>query len=606
MGPNSNRRRHGVVVAIALLCLIAAPVASAAWRPAEPLSPVSQTVMSAQVTANAEGDSAAAWSAFNQGLQVSLRPAGGAWDVAPAQLSTPGTQVASYPVVLDADGNATAVWSQYTVSGGFPPTPGPVTIYTARRPAGGSWGAAEQLSTSPAGYTPALGVGAGGHVAALWVEGANIKSATRTATGAWGAAETLPSTGGTNVPLVAVGADGAITAAWQNSTTTNVVSAVRPAGGAWSAPVDVSGATGVGPALAMSDAGDATLVWQPDSTGELSARRATAGGGWGAPVPISVAGDVYYYTPVVALDAHGRATAAWAQAVAGPPLRYEQNVASRAADGTWSAPVALSTGTSDTMAVAADAVGDVTVAWRGESVAQTASHAPGAAWSAVTDIPDFGTGSGTTVAVDGEGDAVFAAAPSARVFAVTDDIAGPQLRGLTVPATAVAGATASFGVSPFDVWSALGTTTWNFGDGATATGSAASHQYATAGVKTVTVTATDAFGNATAGSSALTVTGGATPTGPGQTPAGPAAPTVCVSNRIVTLHWKLSPRQNARSVALSVTGRTTRKLSRTARAATVDFRGAAAGTYHVTVRTRTTRGGLVTIARTYRTCIPAG
>jgi hypothetical protein len=46
-----------------------------------------------------------------------------------------------------------------TMGGGFP-SPGPVAIRTARRSAGGAWGATEQLSTAnvDAGYDSALAI----------------------------------------------------------------------------------------------------------------------------------------------------------------------------------------------------------------------------------------------------------------------------------------------------------------------------------------------------------------------------------------------------------------------------------------------------------------
>ncbi|HEX5925045.1 MAG TPA: PKD domain-containing protein [Baekduia sp.] len=94
---------------------------------------------------------------------------------------------------------------------------------------------------------------------------------------------------------------------------------------------------------------------------------------------------------------------------------------------------------------------------------------------------------------------------------------------MSIPAGAAAGATVTFGVSPLDVWSALGTTTWDFGDGATATGTTPTHQYATAGDKTVTVSATDALGHATTRTTTLTVTATITATDP--TPSDPATST---------------------------------------------------------------------------------
>jgi hypothetical protein len=69
-------------------------------------------------------------------------------------------------------------------------------------------------------------------------------------------------------------------------------------------------------------------------------------------------------------------------------------------------------------------------------------------------------------------------------------------RTTTLPASGVAGRSLGFSVSPFDVWSSVATR-WSFGDGGTASGTSVGHVYAAAGTYTVTVTGSDAVGNAT-------------------------------------------------------------------------------------------------------------
>ena len=116
----------------------------------------------------------------------------------------------------------------------------------------------------------------------------------------------------------------------------------------------------------MNRDGDATLVWNSGTNKEICARRAGAGSAWGAPTQISVDGGLNYYHPRIAVDDAGRATAAWSQAdLVGGNVQYDQMVASRAADGTWGAPIALSVGSSDTPTVSAGSNGDVAVVWRG-------------------------------------------------------------------------------------------------------------------------------------------------------------------------------------------------------------------------------------------------
>ena len=618
-----------LAAATALSTLATSSLASAALQPVDTLSPNGQSASYPVPTTGAAGDAAVSWGAYTDGLQISLRPAGGSWDASPTQLSTAGTQVGSQDVVIDADGAATAVWGEYTMnSSGGMPMPGPVTIFTARRPAGGGWGASEQLSTNAvnAGYSTALAVGPDGGVVALWAEGGSLRSATRGATGSWSASTAVPSSSFTQTPQLLIDADGTATAAWQNSSTNHIFSSTLPAGGSWTTPVDVSNAGGYVPRLAMTDDGDATLVWNGNMK-EISARRSTTGGAWGAPVQISIDGDLNYYSPVVGVDAAGRATAAWSQAVSvGGSTQYQQKVATRDANGAWASPITLGVGTSSTPSVSAGA-DNASVAWRGfdagnQLVAQSASRVAGGAWSSVTDLTDLGNAE-PAVSVDPQGNVLLAAAPSSRVKVLGDDTSGPQLRSLSIPATTPAQATVNFSVSPLDVWSALGTTTWNFGDGATATGAAVSHQFAAEGAKTVTVTAADALNQTTTRTGTITVTAAAAPTPTPtptpvpptetptpvppaptdtSTPSTPVTPSRCVSRRVIDLHFKLPAGRSVRTVTLEVTGQRTRQLGRTAREATIDLRGITRPTVSVTITAKLKSGKLITDTRKYKTC----
>jgi hypothetical protein len=86
------------------------------------------------------------------------------------------------------------------------------------------------------------------------------------------------------------------------------------------------------------------------------------------------------------------------------------------------------------------------------------------------------------------------------------DGAGPQLGALSIPATGTVGQTLSFSVSPFDVWSAVGATTWSFGDGSGAGGTGVTHTYTAPGTYTVTASALDALRNGTSAGGRVTIT----------------------------------------------------------------------------------------------------
>ena len=111
------------------------------------------------------------------------------------------------------------------------------------------------------------------------------------------------------------------------------------------------------------------------------------------------------------------------------------------------------------------------------------------------------------VALDASGDGAIAyqndTAPR-RTHIRGFDAGAPVLSGVSIPASASPGATVGFAASAFDVWGPV-SLSWSFGDGASGSGGAPTHAFARAGRYTVTVTATDAAGNASAQSGAVAV-----------------------------------------------------------------------------------------------------
>jgi PKD repeat protein len=164
--------------------------------------------------------------------------------------------------------------------------------------------------------------------------------------------------------------------------------------------------------------------------------------------------------------------------------------------------------------VAMDAAGDgVAVWWRANgtnAVVQSATGSVDGPWGVTTELSV--TGQNATephVAIDPAGEAVATwqgyDGTGYMVQADGYDVAGPQLRGLSIPTTGSAGASLSFSVSPLDVWSAVGATTWSFGDGGTAVGTAVSHTYAGPGTYAVKLSSTDAVGNTSTANGTVTV-----------------------------------------------------------------------------------------------------
>jgi len=130
------------------------------------------------------------------------------------------------------------------------------------------------------------------------------------------------------------------------------------------------------------------------------------------------------------------------------------------------------------------------------AIVLAATMPPGATFGAATRLSGTDTNaSAPQSAIDRDGDGIAIWSRGATIEVTGHDSAGPQLRGLTGPATARAQAQTAWSVTPLDVWSGVSSVSWDFGDGASAAGSSAVHAYDTPGPRTVTVTATDTLGN---------------------------------------------------------------------------------------------------------------
>ena len=194
----------------------------------------------------------AVWSA-GAAIQSSRLFANGKWS-RPVMLTEQGT-IASMPqVVVDAAGNATAIWVRYDANG----IPG---VETADCPAGGHWNS-PLLLASGAPRALNLVVNAAGDVAAIWDLGSFVSSTTvytadRPFGGSWSepyavAPAAYRQGGGT----IGIDANGNLTAAWR--TYTDIRVADKPAGGNWGGPTTIYSDSSVSdyPVLAKTPSGD--------------------------------------------------------------------------------------------------------------------------------------------------------------------------------------------------------------------------------------------------------------------------------------------------------------------------------------------------------------
>jgi hypothetical protein len=216
---------------------------------------------------------------------------------------------------------------------------------------------------------------------------------------------------------VAVDGQGNAVAAWiQPKGSVEIVeAATRPLGGAWSSPVAVShsGEDVLALKVVVDPQGDAAAIWIGVGAGNKQVVRVAtcpAAGDWTEPVALSEV-DGFAHEPDIAIDTQGTVTAVWSE---GDVNDYGVvHVASRPADGDWSASVELSDGQAIEPQVAVDPEGNVTAAWtllsadRGDGIIQSNTRPSGGDWSAeAVDVSaDDGLAEHPRLAVDAQGEA---------------------------------------------------------------------------------------------------------------------------------------------------------------------------------------------------------
>ena len=157
----------------------------------------------------------------------------------------------------------------------------------------------------------------------------------------------------------------------------------------------------------------------------------------------------------------------------------------------------------------------------------TALSAPGA---------DIGAGDGPSSSLDGLGNAVATWTRGSVIQAAAFDASPPAFTAVNVPATGTTGQPVAASATTLDTWSALGAgqPSWNFGDGKVASGPSVTHIYAAPGTYTVTVSASDAVGNASAPATRQIVISNA------PVPPPPPTPPTSVAKPKLKAAWKAS------------------------------------------------------------------
>jgi hypothetical protein len=510
------RRVRVAAIALSLGVLLVSGTASATptWLGPEEITPEGANSEYPQVALDAAGNATAVWQRrVGDGLviQTATRPAGAAWGGAPV-LSEFGADAYHPQIAVNADGDAVAVWYQAT-SGSY------YVIDAAVRPAGGRWGTPQNLSAPGANAdSQQVAVDPAGNAIVVWQRYSptpTVQAAVRPAGGTWSAPQDLSAPGGdAEGPQVAFDPAGNAVAVWERFNGTNFIiqAAERPAGGGWSLPQDVSapGQETANPQIALDPAGNAVAVWESNEGANVGVQTAVRppGGAWSAPQNLSAPGEDAR-EPEVAFDGLGNATAIW---TGSNGAHYVIQAAERPFGGGWGSAEDLSAAghSADVPQLALDPVGDAIAVWRrsddgSNGIAQSALRPAGGTWGAIRDL----SGSGQVafdpdLAVDpaGNGLAVwmrFRSGVDEVIQAAGLDAAGPVFSNVLVPRRGMASSRLRFSVVSFDVWSALaGPPHWTFGDGTSADGKTVQHAYAFGpAFYPVEVTESDAVGNQT-------------------------------------------------------------------------------------------------------------
>ena len=500
--------RLTAVLAGAVACLLAlASEADAAWLPPVPASESSATVSEPQIAVDAAGNATVVWTsgtAPSRSIRSAFRPAGGSWE--PSFTRITSTFDCHAPrLAVNSSGAAALVAECEKPS---------AAIRAAYRPST-SWNGALEIAGSSEGNAPRAAIAPNGDVDAVWSgPGSTVVASHRPAGGSWSSGSPISPAGTAVEPNLAVSPGGYAFAVWHEGADETKYSRRSPGtSGTWTMPIKLNalGSVAVGePQIAVGISGQRMMAWSQQGSKQLMAERTSSGDLFGINEParsISEAGG-NVEDPQIAVDGTGLGVAAWRSDEGGAfPIKA---AATSFINGGWSAPQTLSGPTSVGVepTVAADPAGDATVVWSFGSSVNAASRPAGGSFGPTTVISNAShTGfERPLVEITAAGDALVVWPASANHVAIAvNDVSPPTISAIAVPATVETGSAATMSATPTDTWSAA-SLAWDFGDGAHATGPTVSHAYASAGTKTVTITAADGAGNTAVATAPITVT----------------------------------------------------------------------------------------------------
>jgi len=267
------------------------------------------------------GDAIVVWRSYGTSYDIwaNRYVSGSGWGT-PELIETNANNAYNPHIAADGHGNAIAVWQQ---SDGTK-----VSIWANRYVAGSGWSTAELIEADDAGDTsnPRIAFDGSGNATAVWTQsdGVNINTVANryTAGSGWGSAEIIDSENLGDVTTydtwIAASANGDAIAVWRqsNGTLFNIwANRYDAASGLWGGAVKIENMDvnhTFSPRIAMDSSGNATAVFSyyDGSSQRIYANRYVAGSGWSGAVPIDDnPGSTGY--PWVSLDDNGNAVVIW-------------------------------------------------------------------------------------------------------------------------------------------------------------------------------------------------------------------------------------------------------------------------------------------------------
>ena len=387
---------------------------------------------------------------------------------APLILSATGKEAFFPAVAMNDRGDTIVAWTSREGSTAI--------VQASFRPAGGSFGAAVNISASHASVeSPRVAIDDAGDATVVWDRSSGAKElveeATRSAaTGSFSESVVLSNESEPAIhPFAAMNAEGDTAVTWMasNGTVELAQVAVRPAGGTFDKAVSVSteAANAAFPQVALDGRGDPGVVWTLDSGGDLIVQYAAGTSSGTFPAVQDLA--FLSWAPSIAEDPAGDTVVSYANVLSNSAFAVV-----RPAEGRFGEPQEVSP------------AGQI-VSSNGESDEQ--------GLNATMDSNGDGAVGYT---IQGDEDL-----PEVSLL----DAGGPTLQNVSIPATATAGAPVSFSVAPVDQVAPTLGVSWAFGDAATASGDTVMHTFTNPGTYSVSVTADAAPGDSATHTGTITV-----------------------------------------------------------------------------------------------------